>query len=581
MFTAMKPIMAILAGVALSLAIGCGKGDEGDKESSKGADKGSAKEKGGDKAKGGDKEKAAPKLAVSQMAAGLGATCALMNNGTVRCWGRNDLGERGIAPDDTDAATPVEVAGIKDVTKLWFDGDSGASGDAVCVQHKDGKVTCWGSQAIKPQKTEDSNEKWAAKPEDIPHLTGIKDLALGGGTWYAILPDGTVTGWGSPAFNSFGNGDTSSFTKPMTPIPGVTGATELAVGMNHACALLGDGTVTCWGYVTPKQNPTKIEIADVTHIGSGTGGDETCAIKKDKTMHCWGEQQKPKLAEGVTNAKQITGDQHLCALTEAGTVFCYGQNNRGQLGIGETGSSKYSWNQVKGLSDATHISAGSLTTCAALKDGSAKCWGYNQRGQLGDGTLIDRNVPTPVVAITAEKLEAPVDGSDKVPEPTAKMDWSDLPKQCTKPEIAGKSPKLKGDMTVVSAYARSEWEGKNVSVDLGNFEMDPKSSWDKPRGKQFKLSMTFGKVDVKKKEATKVDKGDYIFSYEEDRKVATSVGDKQGSFTMMALSLEGVSPGTVKITHMDENWICGELDLKAEKSEFKGTYAARFPKKEE
>ena len=576
-----KTIIATILGLGLALGTGCGNKDEEGAESGKVVDKGAGKtDKGVDKA--GDTDKAPPKLAVAQVAAGLGASCALMNNGTVRCWGRNDLGERGTAKSDDDAATAVEVPGVKDATDIWFDGDSGASGDAVCVRRKDGGITCWGSTEIKPHKDDTSDEKWVETPENIPHLAGIKDLALGGGTWYAILPDGTVTGWGSPAFNSFGNGDTTPFDKPMTPIPGITGATKIAAGMNHACALLADGTVTCWGYVTPNQAPTKIEgLAGVVSIGSGTDGSETCAITKDKAMHCWGEAQKVELVEAVKNVKMITGDSHLCALTEDGTVFCYGNNDRGQLGIGEHGSSKYEWLAVKGLTNATHISAGSKTTCAATKDGGAMCWGFNQRGQLGDGTLIDRDVPTPVAGISADKLAATVDGSDKVPEPTASMDWSDLPAKCTKPDgLAGKSPKLKGDMNVVSAYAHSEWEGKTISVDLANYQMDPKNSWDPPRGNQFKLNLQFGKVDVKTKDATKVDRGDYVFGLENDRKVATSVGDKQGGYVMMALSLEGVSPGTVKITHLDENWICGELDLKAESSEFKGAYAARFVKAE-
>ncbi|MGB1015285.1 MAG: RCC1 domain-containing protein [Nannocystaceae bacterium] len=522
-----------------------------------------------------------PTLKAIQVAAGLSASCALMDDGSARCWGRNNLGELGIAASDIDAATPVAIPGVTKAKDIWMGGDTGASGDMVCVRLEDGGITCWGSKRLKPKKDKDSKEKWAETPEALPALAGIKDLALGGGTQYAILPDGSVVGWGSPAFNAFGDGDSSSSDRPLTKIPGVAGATALAAGQNHACALLGDSTVTCWGYVTPKQAPKAIEgLTDVTAIASGSGGSDTCAIKKDGTVHCWSGSQKPKAVEGLSDVKMVRGRTHMCALTGDGSVHCWGSNGRGQIGTGEAGSSEYKPKKVKGLTNAVHIDAGAQTSCAALADGGVQCWGYNQRGQLGDGTLIDRPAPVAVAGVTEKKLPEASDGAEKAQESDVEMDWAGLPKKCKKPDVLEAThPKLKGDFNVLSAYATSSGEGKTVSVDLANFKMDPKKSWDPPRGNQFKLNLRFGKVDIKKKEAKKVDPGSYVLGLKEERKVATSATHKSGGGVMASLSLDGVSPGTTTITHLDDTWICGEMEVKTKNASFKGPYAARLVKK--
>lgn len=539
----------------------------GDKEGSSGAS-----------AEGGDKKEAAGDLRPVQVAAGLGASCARMSDGTVRCWGRNDGGEVGKAKEERDYATPVEVAGVKDAEKLWFGGDSGSSGDMGCVLSKKGTVTCWGSSQLMPKKSKDSDEKYEETAQPITLLEGAKDLALGGGTIYAITKDGKVMGWGSPAFNAFGNGDTGSFDQPMTEVP-VEKAKALAAGQNHACALLEDGTVSCWGYVRDKQKPKAIEgLEKVTAIFAGSSKSDSCAIVEGGDVHCWSESQKPKKMEGLSGVETMGMRTHACAVDGKGDVYCWGSNDRGQLGDGKT-KSNYTPTKVAGVSKAISVAAGVNTTCAATEGGEVLCWGYNRRGQLGDGTLMDREKPTKVVGIAEEKLPDPKDGTDEVQEADVSMDWSGLPDGCTKPtKIAGKSPKLAGDFEVASAYAKSQGDGKTITVDLANYKLDPKK-WDPPRGEQFKLNLRFAHANVDKKEAKKVVPGEYVFALKEDKKVASSISHKAGGTTLMTLKLDGVSPGTVSITHLDDEWICGELKLKTKTSEFTGPYAARFVKR--
>lgn len=575
----MRDLRTTLASAALLLLVpACDSADAGDGGGKKAAGSSEKAAKSGSSSdKGGKDEAAAPSLGAVQVAAGHSAACALMNDGTARCWGRNNKGEHGIEPSDIDAATPVAIPGVADATDIWMGGDSGSSGDMACVKTKGGSISCWGSAANKP-KTD--GKKWTSAAEEIPELKGAKDLALGGGTQYAVLPDGSVTAWGSTAFNSIGDGDTASHEKGLTKVPGVANAKALAAGQNHACALLDDGSVTCWGYVSPKQAPKKVEgLTGVVSIGSGSGNSDTCAITEDKKVHCWGEQQKPREEEGLADASLMRSRNHKCVMTNAGGVQCWGYGDRGQFGTGEVKGSNGKKAPVVELGKAVHMDVGMNFACAALDDGEVKCWGWNNRGQLGDGTLIDRSKPVMVAGLTEKTLPAAKDGSDQPQVADVAMDWSGLPEKCTKPtKVEAKNKFLIGDFNVESAYASSRGDGKYVDVNLATYAMNPKRPGDGPRGKQFQLNLSFGKVNLDTKEAFPVDVGEYVLSFKEERKVASTVRHKSGSTTLMRLSLEGASPGTVSVAHLDDNWICGELKLEAKDSSFSGPWAARFVK---
>jgi len=98
----------------------------------------------------------------------------------------------------------------------------------------------------------------------------------------------------------------------------------------------------------------------------------------------------------------VAGAYHSCALNSDGTVWCWGDDMNGaQLGNGAAGSSPTPVS-VSGLTDVTAIAAGSNHTCALISDGTVKCWGYNNVGQIGNGVISATpvDVPTPVTGLT-------------------------------------------------------------------------------------------------------------------------------------------------------------------------------------
>src|SRR2546426_1110997 len=258
--------------------------------------------------------------------------------------------------------------------------------------------------------------------------------AVSAGAFFSCvrLSDGTAQCTGRNQFGQLGNGD-GTFTSSSVPVAvsGLTAATRVATGGEHACALLGDSTVRCWGAGDSGQrgdgtfnNSSTVPVAVGGLTGAVTvvtGGYHTCALLGEGTMWCWGRNadgqlgdgtagtqcaqttglcsSTPVRAGGITNPAAITaGGYHTCALLGDGTVWCWGRNGQGQLGDGTTTSSTTPV-RVGGITGAVAIAVGQggVHTCALLADGSVKCWGAlgagNGVGQLGNGSTTGSATP--------------------------------------------------------------------------------------------------------------------------------------------------------------------------------------------
>ncbi|MFZ5469582.1 MAG: hypothetical protein ACOZIN_09105 [Myxococcota bacterium] len=201
-------------------------------------------------------------------------------------------------------------------------------------------------------------------------------------------------------------------------------ARALSVGASHTCARKMDGSLWCWGdnnygqlgdgttitSVFPPQAPI---LTGVTAVAAGT--IHTCAHKADGTLWCWGANNFNQLGDG-TNTQRVspvqvmsapgvpfsivtevaTGAFHTCARKMDYTLWCWGWNNAGQLGDG-TNTQRAFPVQVNASSGSfAQVSAGEFHTCARKTDGSLWCWGSNGDGRLGDGTTVDRTTPVQV-----------------------------------------------------------------------------------------------------------------------------------------------------------------------------------------
>lgn len=104
----------------------------------------------------------------------------------------------------------------------------------------------------------------------------------------------------------------------------------------------------------------------------------------------------PAAAEAPRIVQISAGDTHTCALDDTGQVWCWGKNDKGQIGDGTTDNERLTPVRVSNLGNAAQVAAGWRHTCAVLRNGRAKCWGFNTSGQIGDNTTADRPFPVRV-----------------------------------------------------------------------------------------------------------------------------------------------------------------------------------------
>ncbi|HEU4409632.1 MAG TPA: hypothetical protein VFS43_30535 [Polyangiaceae bacterium] len=335
---------------------------------------------------------AAPGVALSgvrALAFGDQHGCAVTGAGQVLCWGRNHRGQLGDGTD-ADRSYPVFVEQAPGV-RLQGAVALGLGGTQSCAVLSDGSARCWG-QAYGDQPG-GPNPAYAAPLLAAPGvpLTGVREIALSHSFGCARLEGGQARCWGYNAYGQLGDGSTGTYAEYPAPVltaPGapLTGVKGLEVGLVTSCALLESGQARCWGYNY------------VGELGTGTTDDSPFPM--------------PVLAapdEPLAGAHSIAyGDGHGCALLEGGQARCWGYNGWGNLGHGPgAGLPHHSVSVLTApgvpLTGVRSLALGHNHSCAALDDGSARCWGSNFDAELGSGPGPSADYAVPVVVTAPGK----------------------------------------------------------------------------------------------------------------------------------------------------------------------------------
>lgn len=179
-------------------------------------------------------------------------------------------------------------------------------------------------------------------------------------------------------------------------------------GDNSAAGQLGTGSPSAPGIST-----TPVEVNGITDaIAIVAGNGHTCVLTTSGRVWCWGWNYYGQLgfpggdahsptqisAAQLSGVRAITsGEAHTCAVKENGTALCWGFNDGGQVGDG-TRTGRNTPVAVQGLAGSVEaMGAGAYHTCARLNTGAIQCWGNNTYGQLGNGTNTNSLVPVTVV----------------------------------------------------------------------------------------------------------------------------------------------------------------------------------------
>ena len=170
-----------------------------------------------------------PPIVVVQIAAGNTHSCALLSDGTVRCWGANDQGQLG-SPTPAQSDTAVTVPRVDQAIAI-------AAGDShTCALLRDGSVMCWGSN-YHGQLGDGSRTTWYI-PSHVRDLTGAVELALGNSHSCARRADRVVLCWGS---NDYGELGDTTLQERFVPAPvAFFAADQITAGHGFSCGLLGD-----------------------------------------------------------------------------------------------------------------------------------------------------------------------------------------------------------------------------------------------------------------------------------------------------------------------------------------------------
>jgi len=340
----------------------------------------------------------------SPIDSGIATSCAVMANRKVKCWGLNQLQD-----------TSQIVEGNMEFQSYYVDID-GLPDKVVsvavaflrsCALLRDGTIWCWGgSLATQFQNSEDIHT--------TPYLVlGIHRRAVaitaGQEHFCAIVSEGVVC-WGLNNYNQLNLESSTVYRSQPIYIDGLdAGVRDISAGSYHTCAVTQEGEVVCWGtnksgqvgngMTQEKSEPVRVSGLDSEVIAVATGNRHSCALDIEGKVSCWGSNIFGQLGDGTCRDSltpvevrqeddrvvSITGgSSHTCYITEEGTAKCWGLNDLGQLGDGSFDSSCRP-SAVANLQNVRAVSAGIFFTCASLSGDVHMCWGNNSYNQLGNG----------------------------------------------------------------------------------------------------------------------------------------------------------------------------------------------------
>jgi len=377
----------------------------------------------------------------TSLAAGHGHTCGLTSGGTAYCWGYNGNGGLGDGTT-TNRTAPAAVSGGKTFTSLV------AGTYHTCGLTSGGATYCWGRNS-EGQLGDGTNQDHTT-PVAVSGGRVFTSLMAGAIYTCGLTSGGTAYCWGWNTNGQLGDGTMDNRSTPVAVTGGLT-FTRLVAGMYHTCGLTSSGAAYCWGNNGYGQlgdgtsgvngdNPQSADRTSPVAVSGGlafssldAGAWHTCGVVSAGTAYCWGNNGYGQLGDGTTNQRTTTpvavsggrtftslvaGRSHTCGMISGGTAFCWGNNEYRQIGDGPM-DNRTTPVAVSGGLAFTSLVAGveGCHTCGLTTGGIAYCWGANWFGQDGDGTTLQRSVPT-AVDVSAIPMPTPVPTATANASPT-------------------------------------------------------------------------------------------------------------------------------------------------------------------
>ncbi|CAJ1418789.1 unnamed protein product [Effrenium voratum] len=317
-------------------------------------------------------------------------SCHALSGGQVKCWGANTGGKLGTG----NTASYGDSAGEMGANLPAVDLGTGRTAVAIslgqdhtCALLDNGSMKCWGDNSQGQLGYGDTTSRGSNSAHMGDNLAAI-DLgdgrtatAIATGQYHtcAILDDWSTKCWGYNDNGQLGLGHTNNIGdgaaemgNSLAAVNLGTGrfAKKISAGAGITCVVLLDDTALCWG----KNNGGQLGQDSTTNMGSTSGN----SVDSMSTIN---------LGSGRTAKIVAPGEFHVCALLDDDTVKCWGSSSYGQLGQGDTSS----WGTTVELGQsASALATSTHHNCVRLADDSLRCWGYNGSGELGLGDTANR-----------------------------------------------------------------------------------------------------------------------------------------------------------------------------------------------
>ncbi len=366
---------------------------------------------------------------VRQLALGRDHSCALFDSNSVKCWGDNQYGQPGLGDTDNRGDEPGEMGALLPLVLITPDrGISSlvAGTDHTCALLDDGAVKCWGRNEygqLGLGNTDNYGDGWVEFPTFVqvdlgPGRTAVQ-ITAGYAHTCALLDNETIKCWGYNDDGQLGISSTAERGNAPFEMGAYLQAVDLgaysgqpihvSAGTRHTCALTDTGHIKCWGLNEDGQ----LGAGHANNIGDDVFemGNLLQSADMDFTF------------EPVSDV--IAGGFHTCALGADG-VNCWGMNLVGQQGGGSGNNDDIGddWWEMGtstalrvdlGNATPSQLDAGWLFSCARFLNERIKCWGYNAYGQLGLGDEVNRGINAADMGTALPYLDLGNDGLRESP----------------------------------------------------------------------------------------------------------------------------------------------------------------------
>lgn len=347
----------------------------------------------------------------TEVSSGTYHSCALKNGGAMYCWGDNIYGQAASARQGP-LTLPLRAASAPVLAQV--EGGDGAT----CGLTATGVAYCWGQNmtGVLGNGTFDSEQ--LMNPIPVPVSGGLTFAQLSAAGFHVCgrTTAGAAYCWGTNYYGEGGSVSSGNLLVP-TPVGGGRVFVQLATGWYHSCGRTAAGAVYCWGNnsrgelgngtQTPSTAPVLVG-GGLTFVDIDAGDSHTCGRTSAGPTYCWGANDQGQLGNGTISSWELTpvpvatsatfvkltmGGYFSCGTVANGSAFCWGGNDAGQLGNGSIGQPSPSPVPVSGGVSFTSLTASWQSICGRSSIGTIYCWGDNSYGQLGNGGLSPSATP--------------------------------------------------------------------------------------------------------------------------------------------------------------------------------------------